>query len=210
MAEAGLVVGEDGQARCFWCVRDPLYRHYHDAEWGRPVADDRALFEKLCLEGFQAGLSWYTILKKREALRRAFAGFEIERLACFGPREVAQLLQDPAIVRHRGKIEAVMTNARAALAIIEKEGSLARLLWRFAPEQDPPPPRDAAELQARTTSPEAIALAAELKRRGFRFFGPTTAYAFMQAMGFVNDHLEGCAVRPEVEAQRAGFRARLM
>lgn len=208
MDGSGLVTGEDGRARCFWCVRDALYRRYHDTEWGRPTADDRALFEKLCLEGFQAGLSWHTILRKREAFRRAFAGFEIERLARFGPRDVERLLGDPGIVRHRGKIEAVIANARAALAIVEEEGSLARLLWRFAPERDPPPPRDAAELAARTTSPEATALSKELRRCGFRFVGPTTAHAFMQAMGFVDDHIEGCHVRPEVEAERARFRAR--
>jgi len=205
---SGLVTGEDGRARCFWCTRDALYRHYHDREWGRPTADDRVLFEKLCLEGFQAGLSWHTILKKREAFRRAFAGFEIGRLARFGPRDVERLLEDPGIVRHRGKIEAVIANARAALAIVEREGSLARLLWRFAPERDPPPPRDAAELAARTTSPEATALSKELRRRGFRFLGPTTTHAFMQAMGFVDDHIAGCHVRPEVEADRARFRAR--
>lgn len=205
MHGSGLVTGEDGRARCFWCVRDALYRAYHDTEWGRPTADDRALFEKLCLEGFQAGLSWYTVLRKRAALRRAFAGFEMERLARFGPEEVERLLGDPAIVRHRGKIEAVIANARAALALVEREGSLAGFLWRFAPEREPPPPRDAADLLARTTSPEATALAKELKRRGFRFLGPTSVYAFMQAMGFVDDHLPGCRVRPEVEAERARF-----
>lgn len=208
MDGSGLVMGEDGRARCFWCVRDALYRCYHDEEWGRPRADDRSLFEKLCLEVFQAGLSWHTILTKREAFRRAFAEFEIERLARFGPVEVERLLKDPGIVRHRGKIEAVIGNARAALAIVEAEGSLARLLWRFAPERDLPPPRDAAELAARTTSPEATALSQELRRRGFRFLGPTTVYAFMQAMGFVDDHIEGCHVRPEVEAERARFCAR--
>ncbi len=202
----GLTVGPDGVRRCSWCVGDALHRAYHDEEWGRPSTDDRALFEKLCLEGFQAGLSWLTILRKRQGFRRAFAGFDPARVARFGEAEVARLLADPAIVRHRGKIEAVIANARATCALIEREGSLAALLWRFAPAAGRhAPPRDRAELLARTTSPESRALAAELRRRGFRFVGPTTLYAFMQAMGFVNDHLEGCHVHPVCEAERQRF-----
>lgn len=198
--------GADGRRRCFWCVGDPLYETYHDEEWGRPSADDRALFEKLCLEGFQAGLSWLTILRKREAFRRAFAGFDPLSVARFGQRDVARLLADRGIVRHRGKIEATIANARATCAILDREGSLAAFLWRFAPAPERHPrPRERAELAARTTSPESRALAAELRRRGFRFLGPTTAYAFMQAMGFVNDHLEGCTAGEACAAARAGF-----
>lgn len=189
----GLVRGLDGRERCFWCVGDPLYESYHDDEWGRPSADDRALFEKLCLEGFQAGLSWLTILRKRENFRRAFADFDPAAVARFGDNEVVRLLADPGIVRHRGKIEAAIANARAACASIEREGSLANFLWRFAP--DPlrhRRPEGRADFAARTQSPESRALARELKARGFRYLGPVTAYAFMQAMGLVNDHLAGC------------------
>lgn len=202
----GLIAGADGRVRCFWCAGDPLYEAYHDREWGRPSADDRALFEKLCLEGFQAGLSWLTILRKREGFRRAFAGFDPVSVARFGDAEVARILADPAIVRHRGKIEATIANARAACAVVEREGSLAALLWRFAPAPDRHvPPRDRTDLAARTTSPESRALAAELRRRGFRFVGPTTLYAFMQAMGFVNDHLEACWAREPCTAARRAF-----
>lgn len=203
----GLVEGSDGVRRCFWCTGDPLYRAYHDDEWGRPSADDRVLFEKLCLEVFQAGLSWLTILKKRQGFRRAFAGFDPARVAGFGEAETARLLADPAIVRHRGKIEAVIANARATCALIEREGSLAALLWRFAPLcERHVPPRDRADLAGRTASPESRALAAELRRHGFRFLGPTNVYAFMQAMGFVNDHLEGCHARTACAVEQRTFR----
>jgi DNA-3-methyladenine glycosylase I len=203
----GLTVGSDGTRRCFWCTGDPLYEAYHDGEWGRPSVDDRALFEKLCLEGFQAGLSWLTILRKRQAFRRAFAGFDPAVVARFGGAEVARLLADPGIVRHRGKIEAAIANARATCAVVEREGSLAALLWRFAPLPDRhAAPRDRADLAGRTTSPESRALCEELRRRGFRFLGPTTLYAFMQAMGFVNDHLEGCRARTACEAERRAIR----
>lgn len=188
-----LLLGTDGRARCFWCAGDPLYEAYHDEEWGRPSTDDRALFEKLCLEGFQAGLSWLVILRKRANFRRAFAGFDPVALARFGDADIARLLADPGIVRHRGKIEAAIANARAACGIVEREGSLAAFLWRFAP--DPARhhrPASRSELLARTESPQSRALARELRARGFRFLGPVTAYAFMQAMGFVNDHLAGC------------------
>ncbi len=188
----GLVRGEDGVLRCWWPGDDPEYRRYHDTEWGRPVHDDRRLFEKLCLEGFQAGLSWLTILRRRPAFREVFAGFDPERVAVFDAADVDRLLTDPRIIRHRGKVEATIHNARAYLDLVGSGGSLDELVWRYAP-RTPPVPRTRAEVRA--TSPEASALAAELKRRGFRFVGPTTAYAFSQAMGLVDDHLVGCASR---------------
>jgi DNA-3-methyladenine glycosylase I len=200
----GLLIGEDGVARCAWATSAPEYRAYHDTEWGFPVADDIRLFEKLSLEGFQSGLSWLTILRKRDAFRRAFAGFDVETVASFGELEVARLLADAGIIRHRGKIEAVINNARRALELVEREGSLAAFVWRYEP-----PPHDAGlghnELAQRSTSPESTALAAELKRRGWRFVGPTTAYAFMQAMGLVNDHLDGCAIHARAQVARADF-----
>jgi DNA-3-methyladenine glycosylase I len=203
----GVLAGEDGIARCWWCAATPEYRAYHDAEWGFPVADERRLFEKLSLEGFQSGLSWLTILRKREAFRRAFAGFDPERVARFGERDVARLLGDAGIIRHRGKIEATIAGARATLAVRDSpSGSLERLVWSFEPgsaDRELGPSR--SELAARTTTPESVALAKELKRRGFRFVGPTTAYAFMQSMGLVDDHLAGCATRPAVERARLSF-----
>jgi DNA-3-methyladenine glycosylase I len=203
--EDGIVVGDDGVARCWWASSAPEYRAYHDLEWGFPVADDVPLFEKLSLEGFQAGLSWLTILRKREAFRRAFAGFRFERIARFGEGDVARLLGDAEIVRHRGKIEAVINNARRAVELVAEEGSLAHFVWRFEP-----PPRktdlDRAGLAELALTPESTALAKDLKRRGWRFVGPTTVYAFMQAMGLVNDHLDGCAIGSEVERARARFK----
>ncbi len=201
----GLLVGEDGVARCWWSGSAPEYRAYHDTEWGFPVADDVRLFEKLSLEGFQAGLSWLTILRKREAFRRAFAGFRFERLAEFGEPDVARLLADAGIVRHRGKIEAVINNARRAVELVEREGSLAGYIWRFEPAQRRGGV-DRAALADLASTPESAALAKDLKRRGWRFVGPTTVYAFMQAMGLVNDHLDGCAARGEAERARARFR----
>jgi DNA-3-methyladenine glycosylase I len=203
MALPRISPGIDGLPRCSWCLGAPDYVAYHDAEWGRPVVDDTRLLEKLCLEGFQAGLSWLTILRKREAFRRAFAGFDRERLARFGPREVRRLLGDAGIVRHRGKIEAAIANARAAREVAAAEGSLASLIWRFEPDPSSRPRRLTGRALARLTeSPESAALSKELKRRGFRFVGPTTVYAFMQAMGLVNDHLEGCHLRDVVERAR--------
>ncbi len=199
--ERGIAVGEDGVARCWWADSAPEYRAYHDTEWGFPVADDVRLFEKLCLEGFQAGLSWLTILRKREAFRRAFAGFDFERVARFDEREIERLLGDAGIVRHRGKIEAVINNARRAVELVAGEGSLARHVWRFEP-----PPENRRRDQVVALTPESSALAKDLKRRGWRFVGPTTAYAFMQAMGLVNDHLDGCAARPAAERARADFK----
>jgi len=182
------------------------YVAYHDEEWGYPVADDRKLFEKICLEGFQSGLSWWTILKKRDAFRAGFSDFDFEKVARFGPPDVERLLGDPGIVRHRGKIEATINNARRACELVEAEGSLAAYLWRF--ESDPssrPELLTAEALRAMSTSPESVALAKDLKRRGWRFFGPTTAYAFMQAMGLVNDHTHDCIVRARAEEARERF-----
>ncbi len=192
--------------RCWWPGEDALYLAYHDDEWGRPVKDDRRLFEKLCLEGFQSGLSWLTILKKREAFRRAFAGFDFEEVARFGPRDVERLLADASIVRHRGKIEASIHNAARACELVEQEGSLAAYFWRFEPPIEERPARMTREaLVAMPTSPTSTRMAKDLKKRGFRFFGPTTAYAFMQAMGIVNDHVEECFAREQVEQERASF-----
>ncbi|WP_052667638.1 DNA-3-methyladenine glycosylase I [Nitriliruptor alkaliphilus] len=188
----GLTRGTDGLVRCWWPAEDPDYLTYHDTEWGQPVHDDRRLLEKLCLEGFQAGLSWLTILRKRPAFREVFAGFDPEVVAAYGPGDVERLLADARIIRHRGKIEATITNARAYLDLVADEGSLDAFVWRYAPEA-PPIPRSLADVRA--TSPEATALSRDLKRRGFRFVGPTTAYAFSQAMGLVDDHLVGCASR---------------
>ncbi len=203
----GLAAGPDGRPRCAWCLAAPEYVAYHDEEWGFPVADDTRLYEKLCLEGFQAGLSWLTILRKRAAFRRAFRGFEPARVARFGPRDVERLLRDDGIVRHRGKILAAIENARRALALEEEAGSLAAHLWSFEPGPAARPRRITwAALRRMASTPESAALSKDLRRRGWRFVGPTTVYAFMQAMGIVDDHLEGCCVRPEVERARRRFR----
>ncbi|MEC7525717.1 MAG: DNA-3-methyladenine glycosylase I [Myxococcota bacterium] len=192
--------------RCWWAGDDPQYRAYHDDEWGRPVADDVRLYEKLCLEGFQSGLSWLTILRKREAFRRAFAGFDPERVARFGDRDVARLLEDAAIVRHRGKIEAAIHNASRVLEVRRERGSLAAWIWGFEPPPEERPTRVTRSVLAENpTTAASKRLAKALKARGFRFVGPTTAYAFMQAMGLVNDHVERCPTRAEVERERAAF-----
>lgn len=205
-ATDGLARGGDGRPRCAWCAADPLYVAYHDEEWGRPTADRRYLFEKLCLEGFQSGLAWLTILRKREAFRRAFANFEPEALSRLGPDDVARLLQDPGIVRHRGKIESVLNNARRALALEREEGPLAAFLWRFAPGAEERPARlDWATLRTLASTASSTALSRALRQRGWSFVGPTTAYAFMQAVGMVNDHVEGCHRREAVEAERKAF-----
>jgi len=208
-ARDGLFSDEHGVRRCAWCQSSPAYGVYHDREWGFPVADDTRLFEKLCLEGFQAGLSWLTILNKREAFRRAFAGFDAARVARFGARDVERLLGDVGIVRHRGKIESAINNARRLLELREEFGSLAAYAWRFEPGPATRPRRvTPAALRARGLPAEATALAKDLRRRGWSFVGPTTVYAFMQAMGLVNDHLEGCVVRAAAEAARAAPGAR--
>src|SRR6478752_7744446 len=186
MGDSGLITGDDGVTRCRWGDAPDIYRRYHDSEWGFPVDDDRRLFEKICLEGFQAGLSWLTILRKRENFRAAFAGFDFEQVAGFGERDVERLLGDAGIIRHRGKIEATINNARRALDLVDEEGSLAHYAWRFEGQ-------------------EPALLSKDLKRRGWRFVGPTTVESFMQAMGLRNDHLEGCASRPAVQRARSGF-----
>lgn len=193
------VPGPDGRPRCRWHAAAPDFLVYHDSEWGFPVGDERRLFEKLSLEGFQSGLSWRTILAKRENFRAAFHDFDIERVARFGARDVARLLKSEGIIRHRGKIEAVINNAQRAREMIAREGSLAAFLWRYEPEALPRP-------QTVSTSAESVALSKELKKRGWRFVGPTTVYDFMQAMGLVNDHATGCIVRAKVEAARRAFR----
>ena len=189
------IEGPDGKPRCRWSGAAPEFLAYHETEWGFPVGDDRRLFEKLCLEGFQSGLSWRTILAKRENFRAAFHDFDIEKIARFGARDVQRLLRDKGIVRHRGKIEAVIENAKRAR---ELEGSLAALVWRYEPQRKGAP-------RVMSTSPESIALSKELKKRGWRFVGPTTVYAFMQAMGLVDDHVEGCIIRPKAERARRSF-----
>jgi len=205
---AGLFRGEDGAHRCGWCAATPGYQHYHDHEWGFPVTDERRLFEKICLEGFQAGLSWLTILNKREAFRRAFANFEAQEVVRFGEADVQRLLGDAGIVRHRGKIEAAIHNAGRLLELREEFGSLTTYAWCFEPEPASRPERMTLDvLRAQTTSPESIAMSKDLLHRGWRFVGPTTVYAFMQAMGLVNDHLDGCHKREEALAQRAALTA---
>lgn len=197
----GVVKGDDGKRRCWWPGADAQYRVYHDEEWGRPVTDDHRLFEKLCLEGFQAGLSWLTILRKRDAFRRHFRDFDFALVARFGEKDVERMLGDAAIVRHRGKIEAAINNARRAEELAAEHGSLATFFWGFEPPKSERPKKvTRGEIPA--TTPTSKRLSNELKKRGFRFIGPTTAYAFMQAMGMVNDHLHGCFVRGEVERAR--------
>jgi DNA-3-methyladenine glycosylase I len=201
----GLVRHPDGVVRCSWCGVDPLYMHYHDTEWGTPVVDDIRLFEKLSLEGFQAGLSWITILRKRENFRAAFAGFEPARVARFGARDVTRLLGDAGIVRHRGKITAVIENARRYEELRAEFGTLAAFIWGFRPESHERP-RRVVRAAIPSTTASSVAMSKALKARGWRFVGPTTMYALFQAMGLVNDHLEGCARRGEVEAARTAMR----
>jgi len=189
------ISGPDGKPRCRWCGAAPEFLDYHDREWGFPVADDHRLFEKLSLEGFQSGLSWRTILAKRENFRAAFHNFDFNKIATFTETDVERLLGDAGIVRHRGKIEAVINNAQRACELVEQEGSLAAFIWRYEPELP-------AEPQSVSTSPESIALSRELKKRGWKFVGPTTVFAFMQAMGLINDHVEGCVIRNVTEQAR--------
>jgi len=193
-------IAPDGEPRCGWAGSAPQFLPYHDDEWGFPVADDRRLFEKLCLEGFQSGLSWRTILAKRENFRAAFAGFDWEQVAEFGDGDVERLLQDAGIVRHRGKIEATINNAGRMVELVEREGSLAAYVWRFEPEVEPD-----AGIELVSTTPASIAISKDLKKRGWRFVGPTTVYAFMQAMGLVNDHSQECVVRGRALAARTAF-----
>ena len=211
MTDSGLIAGPDGRPRCRWPGTDPDYVSYHDTEWGRPVTDDIRLFEKLCLEGFQAGLSWITVLRKRENFRKSFAGFDPETVAAFTEAEVERLLGDGGIIRHRGKIEAVIGNARRIPAIVKAYGSLAAYVWRFEPKpEDRPKTLNAATVCAMTETPESRALSRDLKKRGWRFLGPTSCYAFMQSAGLVNDHLEGCWCRTRIEEERREHRVRTM
>lgn len=203
----GLFADDAGVCRCTWCQATLFYQQYHDNEWGFPVADDRRLFEKICLEGFQSGLSWLTILNKREGFRAGFANFDIDVMARFGDQDVERLVADAAIVRHRGKIVSAINNAKRAMALREECGSLAAYFWRHEPEPASRPAVATREaLRAITTSPESVALSKDLKKRGWSFVGPTTVYAFMQAMGLVNDHIEGCHVRANALAERRKFK----
>lgn len=200
----GLIRGDDGLDRCFWHGGLEDYRRYHDEEWGRPVTDDIRLFEKICLEGFQSGLSWLTILRKRENFRAAFAGFDFHQVARFDDDDIARCLADAGIIRHRGKIVSTINNARRAVDLKTEFGSLSRYFWSFEPDPSERPPRmDYATLKANPTSPTSIRLSKDLKKRGWTFVGPTTVYAFMQAMGLVNDHIEGCCRRAPTEELRA-------
>ena len=202
----GLFRDETGVSRCWWCRDDPLYEEYHDVEWGRPVDDDRRLFEKLSLEGFMSGLSWLTILRKRENFRKAFKGFDIEAVARFNARSVERLLSDAGIVRHRGKIEATINNARRCIELVEEFGSLASYVWAYEAGADRRPPKlDWPTLAKLDAGEEANAMSKDLKRRGWTFVGPTTVYSFMEAMGLVNDHVTGCDFREEVERDRRAF-----
>lgn len=195
------ILGPDGKSRCSWCGAAPEFLGYHDTEWGFPVSDDYRLFEKLSLEGFQSGLSWRTILAKRENFRAAFHDFDFDRIARFTERDLTRLLKDEGIVRHRGKIEAVVNNARQARELVKREGSLAAFVWRYEPDM-----KQLAEPQTASTSAESLALSKDLKKLGWKFIGPTTVYAFVQAMGLVNDHVEDCVIRAKVERARKSFR----
>ena len=195
------IKGPDGKPRCKWCEAAPEFFDYHDTEWGYPVADDQQLFEKICLESFQCGLSWRTILAKRENFRAAFHHFDFNKVAKFTQRDINRLLKDEGIVRHRGKIEATINNAKCALEMIKQEGSIAAYIWRYEPE-----PKKLAKPQTVSTSAESIALSKDLKKRGWKFVGPTTAYAFLQAMGLVNDHVKNCVIRDKVDKARKRFK----
>ena len=195
------IMGPDGKPRCQWCGAAPEFLDYHDTEWGFPVSDDHRLFEKLCLEGFQSGLSWRTILAKRENFRAAFHDFDFDRIAGFTQRDLNRLLKDESIVRHRGKIEAVINNALRVRELVEREGSLAAFIWRYEPDG-----KQFTKPQTASTSAESVALSKDLKKQRWKFVGPTTVYAFMQAMGLVNDHVEGCVIRARAERARRNFR----
>ncbi len=195
------IVASDGKPRCLWCGAAPEFLDYHDTEWGFPVSDDYRLFEKLSLESFQSGLSWRTILTKRENFRAAFHDFDFDRIACYTQGDLNRLLKDEGIVRHRGKIEAVINNARRTRELIKREGSLAAFIWRYEPGN-----KQLAQPQTVSTSAESLALSKELKKQGWKFIGPTTVYAFMQAMGLINDHVEDCVIRAKVERARNSFR----
>jgi DNA-3-methyladenine glycosylase I len=206
MSETGLFTGADGITRCSWQQELPDYAHYHDEEWGRPVKDDIRLFEKICLEGFQSGLSWLTVLRKREAFRAAFCGFDFDRVALFDEADIERCVTDKGIIRHRGKIVSTVNNARRAIEMRDEFGSLARYFWSFEPKPaERPAVFDYATLRANPITPASARLSKDLKKRGWSFVGPTTIYAFMQAMGMVNDHIEGCHCRSRIELQRLEF-----
>ncbi|NLS02503.1 DNA-3-methyladenine glycosylase I [Rhizobium sp. P32RR-XVIII] len=206
MSETGIIIGEDGKSRCHWHANLPDYMRYHDEEWGRPVTDDIRLFEKICLEGFQSGLSWLTILRKRDNFRAAFAGFDFEKVALFDDRDIERCLADAGIIRHRGKIVSTINNARRAIALRSEFGSLGRYFWSYEPAlHERPTVVDRQHVVANPTTPVSVRISKDLKKRGWTFVGPTTVYAFMQAMGLVNDHIEGCFRRPEVEAMRVAL-----
>jgi len=196
-----IIVSPDGKSRCRWCGAAPEFLTYHDTEWGFPVSDDHRLFEKLSLESFQSGLSWRTILAKRENFRAAFHDFDFNKIAHFTQRDLTRLLKDEGIVRHRGKIEATINNARQAVELVKQEGSLAAFIWRYEPDI-----KQLAEPQTASTSAESLALSKDMKKMGWKFIGPTTAYAFMQAMGLINDHVEGCVIRKKVESAHKRFK----
>jgi DNA-3-methyladenine glycosylase I len=205
--EKGLISGEDDKIRCWWPGADPFYQAYHDQEWGQPVADDVRLFEKICLEGFQSGLSWLTILRKRENFRAGFAGFDFHKVAMFDDGDIARLLADAGIVRHRGKIVSTINNANRAIDLKQEFGSLTAYFWSWEPPTGERPSRfDHAALTAQTTTPASLRLSKDLKKRGWSFVGPTTCYAFMQAMGLVNDHVEDCHCRAPLEKTRAALK----
>lgn len=196
----GLLKGEDKKHRCWWCGADSEYMRYHDQEWGRPVTDDVRLFEKICLEGFQAGLSWITILRKRENFRKAFDKFDVTKIVKYTQKDVERLVKDSGIIRHRGKIESTINNAERALELKKEYGSLAAYFWSWEPAPDQRPKRcDFKTLKPLGKTDTSLALSKDLKKRGWSFVGPTTVYAFMQAMGMVNDHVEGCHCRKDIE-----------
>ena len=206
MMPEGISVGADGVTRCWWSDGDPLLREYHDTEWGRPVADDRRLFEKVCLEGFQSGLSWLTILRKRPSFRQAFCDFDPGAIAGFDGAEVERLMSDAGIVRNRAKIEATINNARRYADLVDEFGSLGAYVWQYEPDAGSRPAvMDHATLTAASVSAESVAMSRDLRKRGWAFVGPTTAYAAMEAIGLVNDHLGGCHARLQVEAERTRF-----
>ena len=202
---SGVATGDDGVVRCWWSRGDELYESYHDSEWGRPMADDVRLFEKLSLEGFMSGLSWLTILRKRENFRKAFKGFDVESVARFNSRSVDRLLTDAGIVRHRGKIEATINNARRCVELLDEHSSLAAYVWSYESDGPRRSSLDWPALERVGASEEAVAMSKDLKRRGWAFVGPTTVYSFMEAMGLVNDHMSACAIQDEVEKERASF-----
>lgn len=205
--KTGLIVNADGKTRCFWPGELPDYIAYHDNEWGVPVTDDKRLFEKICLEGFQSGLSWLTILRKRENFRAAFDGFDFYRVALYGDAEIERLVNDKGIVRHRGKIVSTINNAKRAIELVEEKGSLAAYFWSYEPGvKDRPQLVDYPTLIANPTTTISISISKDLKKRGWSFVGPTTVYAFMQAMGLVNDHIEGCHCRPNIERLRQALK----